>query len=140
MKITRFGNRFMELKKSDKVRQGSNAFLNDMKNAMKEHTEKEFNAKIKKIKKLGEEIKEKPTLEKIKVYKENIKEYLTYVIKYYHKLSLDYGNSQQLLIRVEIINKEIETLTSRFIEQQRATLEIASKIDEILGLLVDLYR
>lgn len=140
MKITRFGNRFTGLKKSGKVRQGSNAFLNDMKNAMKEHTEKEFNAKIKKIEKLGEEIKERPTLEKIKVYKEHIKEYLTYVIKYYHKLSLDYGYSQQLLIRVEVINKEIETLTSRFIEEQRATMEIAKKIDQILGLLVDLYR
>ena len=108
--------------------------------ARREDAENDLAEMLKKINKLGEELKEKPGPEKIKEYKSRIKEYLSFVLKHYYKLTPNYGRySAQLLIRVEVINRKIEELTAEFIRQQKGAIDIIGRIDEIAGLLVDLY-
>jgi len=108
--------------------------------ARRENAEKNLAEILKKINKLGEELKEKPSLEKNKEYKRRIRAYLSFVLKHYYKLSPHYGRcSAQLLIRVEVINRKIEELTAEFIRRQKGAIDIVGRIDEITGLLVDLY-
>lgn len=141
MKISMIGNLFKE-QKSYKVKRGNDGdFSSNLNMAQKEYTDKELKEKLQKINELGNEIKDKPNLDKIKQYKQYVKEYLSFVLKHYYKLSQNYGMySTQILTRVEVINKKIEELTDDFMKQQMENINIISRIDEISGLLIDLYK
>lgn len=120
---------------------GYGDFSADLNNAKKEHMERELKKKLEKINRLGDQIKDKPSMQKINEYKEQIREYLAYVLKHYYKLTQNIGTySAQILMRVEVINKKIEELTAEFVKQQRDNLLLVDRIDEIQGLLLDLYR
>lgn len=140
MKVSTIGDLFKE-QKSYKVKRGNDGdFSSNLNMAQKEYTEKELKEKLQKINELGIEIKDKPNLAKIKQYKQYVKEYLSFVLKHYYKLSQSYGlNSTRILTRVEVINKKIEELSDDFMKQQMESLNIISRIDEISGLLIDLY-
>jgi len=116
-------------------------FSTNLDMAKKEHEEKELKEMLEKINKLGEELKDRPSLQRIKEYKQKIKDYLSFVLGHYYKLSQDYGRySTQILVRVEVINKKIEELTDEFMRLQKENIDLIDKIDEISGLLVDLYQ
>lgn len=140
MKVSTIGDLFKE-QKSYKVKRGNDGgFSSNLNMAQQEYTDKELKDKLQKINELGNEIKDKPNLDKIKQYKQYIKEYLSFVLKHYHKLNQDYGMySTQILTRVEVINKKIEELSDDFMKQQMESLNIISRIDELSGLLIDLY-
>lgn len=140
MKVSTIGDLFKE-QKSYKVKRGNDGdFSSNLNMAQKEYTEKELKEKLQKINELGIEIKDKPNLDKIRQYKHYVKEYLSFVLKHYYKLCQDYGiHSTQILTRVEVINKKIEELSDDFMKQQIENINIISRIDEIAGLLIDLY-
>jgi len=92
-----------------------------------------------KIKAAGDKLKRTKSKVDVIEYKKHIKEYLSFVLGNYYRLKQDYGLGR-LLIRVEVINKKIEELTTALLEQQKANIEIVGKIDEITGLLIDLYN
>lgn len=92
-----------------------------------------------KIKSAGEKLKRTKSKDDVIVYKEQIQTYLSFVLENYYRIKQDYGMGR-LLIRVEVINKKIEELTSALLEQQKANFEIVGSVDEITGLLLDLYH
>ncbi|HOV78943.1 MAG TPA: YaaR family protein [Bacillota bacterium] len=141
MKVPPISSRLQE-QKSYKVKQTRDGdFSASLNSAKKEYAERELKKKLEKINGLGEEIKERPSLQKIKEYKELIRDYLSFVLKHFFKISQTYGMySAQILTRVEVINRKIEELTSEFIRQQKENIDIVDRIDEIQGLLLDLYR
>lgn len=116
-------------------------FSSSMDMANNKHAEKELRDLMERINKLGEDLKDKPNLDGIREYKKRIKEYLSYILKHYYKISPNYGRySNQVLLRVEVINSKIEELIDAFLQQQKGTIDIINRIDEISGLLVDLYN
>ena len=92
-----------------------------------------------KIKAAGERLKRTKTKEDVVEYKEQIQSYLTFVLENYYRIRQDFEMGR-LLIRVEIINSKIEELTNILLEQQKENFEIVGRIDEIAGLLLDLYH
>jgi uncharacterized protein YaaR (DUF327 family) len=117
----------------------SHDFSESMEMAKRDHDKKWLIEKLKKVNKLGEELKDKPDLQRITEYKKQIKEYLSFVLKHYYKVSYNQSMySTHLLSRVEVINKKIEELTNDFLHQQKDTLDIIKRIDTISGLLIDL--
>ncbi len=140
MKVSTIGDLFKE-QKSYKVKRGNEGdFSSNLNMAQKEHTEKDLKEKLQRIYELGIEIKDRPNLDRIRQYKQHVKEYLSFFLKHFHKLSQEYGlNSSQILTRVEVINKKIEELSNDFMKQQMESINIISRIDEISGLLLDLY-
>lgn len=141
MKIPAINSRSKEQRTSIVKKSTGNEFSTSMDMAKREHAEKELKEMLEKINKLGEKLKDKPSLQRIREYKQYIRDYLSYVLKHYYKLSQNYGRySTQLLVRVEVINKKIEELTDEFFKQQKGNIDIIGKIDEISGLLLDLYR
>lgn len=141
MKISPVNSRSQEQRTSMVKKSAGNEFSANMDMAQKEHAEKELKEMLEKINKLGEELKDNPSLQRIKEYKKQIGDYLSFVLKHYYKLSQHYGRySTQLLVRVEVINKKIEELTDEFMKQQKGNIDIIDRIEEISGLLIDLYR
>ena len=46
----------------------------------------------------------------------------------------------QYFVTVETIDNKLEELTQMLLSEERESLNIASTIDEISGLIVDIYR
>lgn len=134
-------NRRPQGKKNSVVKNSTgNDFSTSLDMAKRDQEKIELMEMLKKISRLGEELKDKPSLQRIREYKKQIKDYLSFVLKHYYKISQsDSRYSTQLLVRVEVINKKIEELTDDFIHQQKDTIDIINKIDAISGLLIDLY-
>ena len=104
----------------------------------REHRQQNLIMLLEKIKKVGEKLKESKSLDNIAEYKKHIREYLAFVLDNYYELKFS-ERYRQILVRVEIINKEVEELTKELLLQQKSNIDIISKVDKIAGLLIDLF-
>lgn len=104
----------------------------------REHRQQNLKMLLEKIKKAGDKLKESKKLSNIADYKKYIGEYLNFVLDNYYELRFS-ERYRQILIRVEIINKEVEELTKELLLQQKSNIDIISKVDKIAGLLIDLF-
>ncbi|OPY58857.1 MAG: hypothetical protein A4E55_00588 [Pelotomaculum sp. PtaU1.Bin035] len=116
---------------------GDKGFSNTLDMAKRD--QQKLDEMVKKIKTSGDKLKRTQSKADVIEYKKYIREYLSFVLENYYRVKQDYGLGR-LLLRVEAINKKIEELTNALLEQQKASIAIVSKIDEITGLLVDLYH
>ncbi len=70
-----------------------------------------------------------------------IKEYLESVLNYMYDVKKDISFWQtQYFITVDVIDSKLEELTEALLENQGENIDIASTIDEISGLIVDIYK
>ncbi|MCX7883809.1 MAG: YaaR family protein [Caloramator sp.] len=109
--------------------------------ANKDQTEQRLMDMLKEIENLGKKLISTRSLEDAKIYKAKIQEYLSFVVKNVYTLKkesspFNYG----VRVRIEIINKKLDEITKELIENQKSTIEFADKIEEIKGLLVDVYK
>lgn len=115
-------------------------FSNVLENTEREHTHKQIQEMVEKIKVAGQKLKDSATEENIRQYKDNIKDYLTFVLKNYHKIRHDRSiNYSTVYTRVEVINKEVEELTQRLLGEEKGNIDIVAEVDKITGLLIDVY-
>lgn len=107
----------------------------------KDHAEGQLWEMVEKIKAAGNKLKSAATEENIKQYKDSIKDYLTFVLKNYHKLRHDRSiNYSTVYTRVEIINKEAEELTRRLLTEEKGNIDVVAEVDRITGLIIDVYN
>ena len=100
------------------------------------------------LKKMMEDIKKKgnrlvitKTYADVRIYKKMIKEYLESVLQYMYQTSKDISFWQtQYFITVDTVDKKLEELTNLLLGDEKENLNIAATIDEIQGLIVDIYR
>lgn len=100
------------------------------------------------LKKMMEDIKKKgnrlvvtKTYIDVISYKKMIKEYLESVLQYMYETKKDISFWQtQYFITIETVDKKLEELTNTLLGEERENLNIAATIDEIQGLIVDIYR
>ncbi len=77
----------------------------------------------------------------VRAYKKEIKEYLESVLSFMYSIKKDISFWQtQYFVTVETIDNKLEELTQMLLNEERENLDIASTIDEISGLIVDIYR
>lgn len=93
------------------------------------------------IKKKGNRLVITKTYADVRVYKKMIKEYLESVLQYMYENKKDISFWQtQYFITVETIDNKLEELTDNLLGDEMENINIASTIDEIQGLVVDIYR
>jgi len=118
----------------------SQSFSAILENKEKDHTQKQLREMVEKIKTAGSKLKSAAIEENIIQYKDAIKDYLTFVLKNYHKLRHDRSiNYSTVYTRVEIINKEVEELTQRLLNEEKQNIDIVAEVDKITGLIIDVY-
>lgn len=116
-------------------------FSSMMDMAKRENAEQYLKEMLDKIIKLGEKIKTTPRLQDIREYKQHITEYLTFILKNYYKIAKDFAMySSTMLLRVDVINKKVDELVSWFLDNQKDNISLIKQVDEIQGLLLDLYN
>jgi uncharacterized protein YaaR (DUF327 family) len=90
----------------------------------------------------GGRLKELPTLERVKEYRQKVKAFVKYVVA--RMLAVKETTSGINVLKrkrftlVEVIDRQLENLAVSVLSAQREQLAILAQVDEINGLLVDL--
>lgn len=140
MEINRVGNRtkISNEKQSISVKKD---FSKNFSFARQQKSEEELKKLLKDIKSKGNRLIVSKCYADVKAYKNLISEYLKSVLDYMYKVEKDVSFWQtQYYVTVETIDAKLEELTEALLSEQKENLDIASTIDEITGLVLDMYR
>lgn len=132
-------NRTLDIKENTASNKGefADSFMKSYKSATKEELENY----IKDIKKKGNRLIVTKNYSDVKSYKETIKNYLKAVVDYTYTLNKNVGFWEtQHYSTVETINEKLENLTQEVLKEEKYNLDISATIDNIQGLLVDIYK
>ncbi|HAG43245.1 MAG TPA: DUF327 domain-containing protein, partial [Clostridium sp.] len=103
--------------------------------------EEQLKQMLKNIKSKGSKLVVTKCYADVRAYKREIKEYLESVLAFMYSVKKDISFWQtQYFITVETVDKKLEELTEMLLNEEKETLNIASTIDEITGLIVDIYK
>lgn len=109
--------------------------------ARDQKSEEELKKMFKNIKAKGSRLVISKCYADVKAYKREIKEYLESVLAFMYSIKKDISFWQtQYFVTVETIDNKLEELTQMLLSEERQNLDIASTIDEISGLIVDVYK
>ena len=118
-------------------------FYDELKIIEAEQLDIEFDNLIEEITKQGEKFYKNPTIKELKIYKSMITEFLEYLknnmIKIEQKIG-GHGLRKKIYTVAHINDRKLEELSRMIFKQEFKHIELLSKLDEIRGLLIDLYR
>ena len=106
----------------------------------KSKTKQELDDYMKEIKKSGERLIRTQNYSDISMYKKAIKGYLKSVVDYAYSINKNTSFWEgNYFTTVKTVNEKLEQMTRELIYEQKENLDIASKVEEINGLLLDVY-
>lgn len=109
--------------------------------AREKKNEEELKKMLEDIKKRGNRLSVTKCYVDVKSYKNMIREYLNSIISHMYNIKKDISFWQtQYFITVDKIDLKLEELTNMLLKEEKENLDIASTIDEITGLIVDIYK
>lgn len=95
------------------------------------------------IEKQGRQLAETLNIRDLKKYKDMIQKFLDYAVnKMYHlkeQAGWDRRGRRKIYTIVETVNSELENLTGMLLSEQKDQIAVLAKVDEIRGLLIDIY-
>lgn len=104
-------------------------------------SQEQLNKMIDDIKKRGSRLVTTKTYIDVVMYKKMIKEYLQSILQYMYDTKKDISFWQtQYFITVDTIDAKLEELTNALLSEEKENINIAATIDEIQGMVVDIYR
>lgn len=115
-------------------------FSDSFNQTNKSKTKEELELYIKEIKTTGDRLSVTQNYTDVVKYKQVIKGYLKSIVDYVY--TLDKKNSfwdTNYFTTVNTVNEKLEEITKELIYEQQNNINIASKIEEINGLLIDIY-
>ena len=134
-------NRKNIIKNDKKIISEKKDFSQSFSQAKERKSEEELKVMIDEIHKKGTRLVVSKTYGEVIAYKKLIKEYLESIFKFMYSTKNDISFWQnQYFITVETIDKKLEELTESLLLGEIDNLNIAASIDEIQGLIVDIYR
>jgi len=95
------------------------------------------------IGKQGRVLGETLNIKDLKKFKDLIQRFLDYAVNKMYRMREQHGwdrkGRHKIYTLVETVNKEMETLTRMVLTDQKEQIGILAKVDEIRGLLLDIY-
>jgi uncharacterized protein YaaR (DUF327 family) len=92
----------------------------------------------------GDALKENPSIDLVQAYKKAVRDFIHFVVD--KSFAVEQKTSGRNILkrnayfRVSVIDKALETLAAEILRNQRDNLEILRRVDEINGMLIDLFR
>lgn len=124
-----------------KVVANKKEFSQSFNQARDRKSEEQLKKMVDDIKSRGNRLVITKTYADVNMYKKMIKEYLESVLQYMYDTQKDISFWQtQYFITVDTVDEKLEELTAQLLADENENLNIASTIDEIQGLIVDIYR
>lgn len=109
--------------------------------ARNKKNEEELKEMLEDIKKKGNRLAVTKCYSDVFSYKKLIKEYLKSVLSYMYEVKKDISFWQtQYFMTVDTIDEKLKGLTELLLAEEKDNLKIAAAIDEISGLVVDIYK
>lgn len=120
--------------------QGS--FYDELRFAEAEEVHLAFDELIEQITEVGARFAKNPTAPLLKQYKSMIREFLEHVTEHMYLVEHHTGGRlrQKIYTVTRIIDQRLSALTELVMSQQAKNIELLATLDEIRGLLVDLYK
>jgi hypothetical protein len=118
-------------------------FFDILEDVKEDHFEKLLEEAVEEVIDSGNELVRSPTPSNLKRYKNAIKEFLKLIEKKIYKLagSFDMNSGRaRLHVVVEEVNEKLMDLTEKIMKNERPTINLAARIEEINGLILNLYR
>ncbi|VYT83200.1 DUF327 family protein [Clostridium tertium] len=129
------------IKQDRKVVSEKKDFSQSFNQAKERRSEEQLKEMIEEIHKKGNRLVVTKTYGDVIAYKKMIKEYLESILNFMYNTKKDISFWQtQYFITVDTIDAKLEELTTALLKGETDNLNIASSIDEIQGLIVDIYR
>lgn len=120
---------------------GKHNFSESFNNERQRKSQEQLKKMVDDIKKRGNKLVLTKTYVDVVMYKKMIKQYLESVLQYMYETKKDISFWQtQYFITVDTIDGKLEELTKAVMEEQKENIDIASTIDDIQGMIVDIYR
>lgn len=116
-------------------------FTRNFNFARQQKSEEELKQMFKNIKNKGNRLAVSKCYADVRAYKRAIKEYLESMLASMYSVKKDISFWQtQYYVTVETVDKKLEELTAMLLSEEKENLDIAGTIDEITGLIVDIYK
>lgn len=116
-------------------------FSQNFSSARHQKSEQQLKEMMDDIKKKGNRLTITKCFADVKAYKNLIKQYLDSVLKHMYEVKKDISFWQtQYFITVDTVDTKLEELTKLLLNQEKENLNVANTIDEISGLIVDIYK
>ena len=130
-----------EVSQDRRISSNKKDFSQSFNQARDRKSEEQLKKMIDDIKKKGSRLILTKTYIDVISYKKMIKEYLESVLNYMYGTRKDVSFWQtQYFITVDTIDAKLEELTRSFLDGEIENINIASTVEEIQGLIVDIYR
>lgn len=124
-----------------KVVASKKEFSQSFNQARDRKSEEQLKKMVDDIKSRGNRLVITKTYADVSMYKKMIKEYLQSVLQFMYDTQKDISFWQtQYFITVDTVDTRLEELTAQLLGDETENLNIAATIDEIQGLIVDIYR
>jgi uncharacterized protein YaaR (DUF327 family) len=124
-----------------KITSGKKDFSRSFNQERQKKSEEQLNKMIDDIKKRGNKLVLTKTYVDVIMYKKMIKEYLESILQFMYETKKDISFWQtQYFITVDTVDGKLEELTKGLLSNEKDNINIAATIDEIQGMIVDIYR
>ncbi|QAT41128.1 YaaR family protein [Clostridium sp. JN-9] len=140
MEINRLG-RNMPVSSEKKIVSNKKDFSQNFSFARQQKSEEQLKEMMGDIRKKGNRLAITKCYADVRAYKKLIQQYLKSVLNYMYSVNKDISFWQtQYFITVDTVDKKLEEITEMLLKDEKENLDIASTIDEITGLIVDIYK
>lgn len=103
----------------------------------------DLEAALEEIDEYARRFRESPVFENLVRYKKKVRVILLFLVEHSYNVTessfYDLQGRRRFLMKVESIDQKLEDLTREFLGKQSGNLDLVSRLDEIRGLLLDLY-
>lgn len=140
LEINRLG-RNIPVSSEKKIVSNKKDFSQNFSFARQQKSEEQLKEMLEDIRKKGNRLAVTKCYADVRVYKKLIQQYLKSVLDYMYNIHKDISFWQtQYFITVDTVDKKLAELTEMLLKNEKENLDIASTIDEITGLIVDIYK
>lgn len=109
--------------------------------AKNKKNEEQLKMMLEDIKKKGNRLAVTKCYSDVHAYKNMIREYLKSVLEHMYDVKKDISFWQtQYFMTVDVIDDKLRELTDMLLSEEKDNMKIAATIDEISGLVVDIYK
>jgi hypothetical protein len=130
----------IKFKSSSAVRSmDSTSFFEVLEEAEEEKLDELLERLIRQVVKSGNNLVRSPTQENFRSYRESIKDFLKVIEKKLYKIGKQLSSVDLHLIVQEVDNR-LEKIAAELFEAERGAILLSARVQEIYGLLMDLYR
>lgn len=124
-----------------KVTTGKKDFSQSFNQQRQKKSEEQLNKMIEDIKKRGSILITTKTYVDVVMYKKMIKEYLESILEFMYETKKDISFWQtQYYVTIDTIDNKLEELTQALLSDEKDNINIVAAVDEIQGMIVDIYR